>query len=388
MNNRIVITGIGMVDTLGTNPDECFRNMISENYENPVNFETDIESLKRLKCFKTKIPEYNIPVGMRVPMHTALTDASKNAIHVVQQAIGNQDLGTHVGVVFSSLAAKSQTEAAPFVDKMRDGKKLSPRTAVQYLNDFTAGLISQTFDFRGPCVSMDAACATGLYSIDYAIWLLRHHCSHVIVGGTDTPAVNDDMYLFSQLGALGTESKPFDKNRDGFIMGEGAGCFLLELENTAIQRGAEILGYIYEVSNRTDGSLGSPTAPDADMTGAIYAMKRSLQLEVDIAFVNAHGTSTPLGDDLEYNAIQKVLPEVPVVSFKSKLGHTLAASAINESIYTLLCLQNGIIPANHNILECDHKYVYKYKMPTKCKFALKNSFGFGGKSSSMLIGVE
>lgn len=388
MMNRIAITGIGMVDTLGVSPQECFDNLISDTYDQPVNFETEVDSLNHLTCFKTRTPEYNIPDGMRLPMHKALTDASKNAIHVVQQAIGDRELGSHVGVVFSSLAAKPQTEAAPFIDKMRNGKKLSPRNAVQYLNDFTAGLISQTFDFRGPSVSMDAACATGLYSIDYAIHCLRNHASHVIVGGTDTPAVNDDMYLFNQLGALGSESKPFDKTRDGFIMGEGAGCLLLELESTAVSRGANILGYIYDVSNRTDGSLGSPTAPDLDMSGATYAMQKSSQWADDIAFVNAHGTSTPMGDDLEYNAIQKVLPKVPVVSFKSKLGHTLAASGINETIYTLMSLINGVIPANHNISECDHKYVYKYKTKTEKKFALKNSLGFGGKSSSMLIGIE
>jgi 3-oxoacyl-[acyl-carrier-protein] synthase II len=387
MTDRIAITGVGIVDTLGTSPMECWENMLNENYEHPIDFETDVESLKGLKCFKTKVPEYEIPEGMRKPMHNALTIASKNALHVVQSATQHLD-STDVACVFSSLAAKPETEAGPFVDRMRDGKRLSPRVAVQYLNDFTAGLISQTFDFRGACVSMDAACATGLYSIDYAIHLLNSH-KYVVVGGTDTPAVDDDMYLFNQLGALGTKSSPFDKTRDGFIMGEGAGCFLLEKESNALERGANIIGYINSVSHHTDGALGSPTSPDLNMTGAIASMTKATEgIDPDkIAFINAHGTSTPIGDDLEYGAIQQVIPETPVVSFKSKIGHSLASSGINETTYTLMCLWNGKIPKNFNIDDCDLDYVYKYSQKLTKKVAVKNSFAFGGKSSSLVLEV-
>ena len=384
--DRIAITGIGLTDTLGTNPSECFESMISDHYINPTDFETEIESLRGLKCFKAKEVDYKLPSSIRKSTHNSLSVASKNAIHVVQQAIGNID-SSDVAVIFSSLASKPQTATASFCDKMREGKRLSPRIAIQHMKDFTAGLISQVFDFRGACLSMDAACATGLYSIDYAIHLLNSH-KFVIVGGTDTPAVNDDMFTFSQLGALGTQSRPFDKNRDGFIMGEGAGCLLLERESTALDRGAKIFGYIYSVNNRTDGSLGSPTSPDKNMTGAISSMNASILDKEKIGFVNAHGTSTPVGDDLEYYAIQKVLPGIPVVSFKSKIGHSLSANAITETIYTLQCLIHNVIPANFNITECDHEYVYKYKIETNAKFALKNSFGFGGKSSSMLLGIQ
>jgi len=387
MNDRIVITGVGIVDNLGTSPMECFENMLSEEYIDPVEFETEIESLKGLKCFKTSVPEYNIPEGIRKPMHNSLTVASKNALHVVQQATAGMD-STDVAVVFSSVAAKPQTEAGPFIDKMRDGKRLSPRTAVQYLNDFTAGLISQTFDYRGACVSMDAACATGLYSIDYATHLLKTH-KYVIVGGTDTPAVDDDMYLFNQLGALGTKSSPFDVNRDGFIMGEGAGCLVLEKESDAKARGAGIIAYINKISHHTDGALGSPTSPDLSMTGAkasMSAVTNGIDLD-DVAFVNAHGTSTPIGDDLEYAAIQAVIPETPVLSFKSKIGHSLAASGINETIYSVMCLCNGVIPKNFNIDDCDLEYVYKYKQKLTKKIAVKNSFAFGGKSSSLVLEV-
>lgn len=383
MADRIAVTGVGIVDTLGTSPMECFENMLDDNYVHPVEFETEIESLQGLKCFKTRVPEYDIPDGIRKPMFNSLSIASKNALHVVQQAMGDID-STDVAVVFSSLASKPETEAGPFVDRMRGGKRLSPRTSVQFLNDFSAGLISQTFDFRGACVSMDAACATGLYSIDYGIHLLKTH-KHVIVGGTDTPAVDDDMYLFNQLGALGTASCPFDKKRDGFIMGEGAGCLMLEKESDAIARGANIIGYVNTISHHTDGALGSPTAPDLNMTGAIASMRDVTKDVSDVAFVNAHGTSTPIGDDLEYGAIQQVIPNTPVVSFKSKVGHSLASSGVNETIYTLMCLWNQVIPKNFNVDDCDHEFVYKYKHKLKHKTAVKNSFAFGGKSSSILL---
>ena len=386
MKDRVVITGVGLTDTLGTYPMECFENMMSDHYEPPTNFNTEIESLKGLKCFKAREVEYKIPDGIRKPTFNSLTVATKNALHVVQQAIGDLD-SRDVAVVFSSVASKPETETAPFIERMHGGKRLSPRTAVQYLKDFTAGLISKTFDFRGACTSMDAACATGLYCIDYAMYLLNTH-KFVVVGCTDTGAVDDDMFIFNQLGALGTESRPFDKKRDGFIMGEGAGCLLLEKESDAIIRGANIIGYINTVSHHTDGALGSPTAPDENCTGSLASMmKASEGIAEDIAFVNAHGTSTPIGDDLEYHAIQQVLPSVPVVSFKSKIGHSLAASGINETIYTLMCLSNGVIPQNFNVDDCDHEFVTKYRQEFTKKFAMKNSFAFGGKSSTLILEV-
>ena len=384
MKDRVVITGVGLVDSLGTSPMECWENMISDDYVDPIDFETEIESLKGNKCFRSKTPDYTIPEGIRKPTFASLTTATKNALHVVQQAIGDVD-DNDVAVVFSSVAIKSETMAKPFLDKMLGGKRLSPRSGVQYLKDFSAGLISQVFDFRGACVSMDAACATGLYSIDYGVHLLDSH-KFVVVGGTDNPAVDDNMYIFSQLGALGTKSSPFDKNRDGFIMSEGAGALLLEKESDAIARGANIIGYLHSLSHHTDGALGKPTAPDPNCTGSLASMKQVTDGIVDdIAFVNAHGTSTPLGDDLEYNAIQQVVPRVPVVSFKSKVGHSLAASGINETIYTLMCLYNKVIPKNFNINECDHEFVYKYRRKIHGKYAVKNSFAFGGRSSSLVL---
>jgi 3-oxoacyl-[acyl-carrier-protein] synthase II len=387
MKDRVVVTGVGLVDTLGTYPMECFENMIDDHYEPPIDFETDVESLKGNKCFRAREVNYVIPDGIRKPTHASLSTASKNAIHVVQQAIGDID-STDVAVVFSSVAIKQETMAKPFLDKMIGGRRLSPRSGVQYLKDFTVGMLSQVFDFRGACVSMDAACATGLYSIDYGMHLLDTH-KFVVVGGTDNPAVDDNMFIFSQLGALGTESRPFDKKRDGFIMGEGAGAMLLEKESDARARGANIIGYINTVSHHTDGALGKPTAPDPNCTGSLAAMRSVTNDSAgEIAFVNAHGTSTPLGDDLEYNAIQQVVPSVPVISFKSKVGHSLAASGINETIYSLMCLYNGVVPKNFNIDDCDHEFVYKYKKQVKDKFAMKNSFAFGGRSSSLILEVE
>ena len=146
MKDRVVITGVGLVDSLGTSPMECWDNMISDDYVPPVDFETEVESLKGHKCFRSKTPEYIIPEGIRKPTFASLSTATKNALHVVQQAIGDVD-DNDVAVVFSSVAIKSETMAKPFLDKMLGGKRLSPRSGVQYLKDFSAGLISQVFDF-------------------------------------------------------------------------------------------------------------------------------------------------------------------------------------------------------------------------------------------------
>ena len=186
---------------------------------------------------------------------------------------------------------------------------------------------------------------------------------------------------------MGTKSCPFDDDRDGFIMGEGSGCFILESEEKAKKRNANIIAYLYKPGYGSDTS--SPTSPDPDGAAAKLSMINALKGN-DVSFVNAHGTSTPMGDEIEYNAIKEVLGNVPIVSNKSKIGHTMGACGIIEAIYTIKSLQSGQIPNNHNITKCsfdtDGMITDKNRTITGKK-ALNNSFGFGGKCASQLIEI-
>lgn len=388
--DNVVVVGMGMIDTLGKNTNECWNALIADEYTPPVFFETKHEHMRHLKAFYADKTELNYPSVIRKPLYNVLSDASKMALHVIEEATEGLDIDVKTtAVVFSSLASKPGMDTEFFQNAMVPGKRMSPRKAVQVLKDFTVGLICNVYGYEGAACAVDAACATGLYNIDYGMHLLKSH-DVVIVGGTDTPVANDDMYYFDQLGALGTHSAPFDKNRDGFIMGEGAGVLVLTTERYAEQKGWPVEAVLGPIAHGNDGWNGNQTAPDPNATGSTKAMKGVYISSVkdEISFVNAHGTSTPLGDDLEYNTIQKVIGSVPVVSFKSQIGHTLAGSAMLETIYTILSLQNGIIPPNKNITECDLENINTSIVQTDKKFAIKNAFAFGGKSSSILIGVN
>jgi 3-oxoacyl-[acyl-carrier-protein] synthase II len=320
-------------------------------------------------------------------------------LHTVSQALKDIPPSQNVGVVFSCLNPEGPTKLKYAMWLGGMGKRLKPRQQLQHLQSYASGLISTHYDFNGASLTLGAACATSLYIIDYAIKLLEDDEYDYVVAGA-AEGSNDlwGLSYFNTLGAIGTHSAPFDKNRDGFIMGEGSGTLVLEKEENAIARGAKIYGYIHGVGKSNDAAKANPTSPDPDGTGIKLSMTRAMKKGVnmapygvgthwgnELAFVNAHATSTPAGDDAEYNAIQHLFPGVPVTSFKSKVGHTMGASGVLELIYTLMALNDGTVPPNHNIKDCDLKHVPTEPAQTEKRFAIKNGLAFGGKNATVLI---
>lgn len=378
---RVAITGLGLVDTLGNNPDMCFNNYLTkEHYPTEYRYEDSI--LSHLKCFYSDY-ELLIPENIKSSIYKSLHKLNKLGLHSVEQALDGIPKSSNVAVVYSTITAAAETNAMFHDFCSKGGKRLRPRQLIQAHKDFLVGLIPQIYDFHGITTSMYAACSTSLYNLDYAVRILDDY-DYVIVGGSDVGTELSELAWFNELGAIGTHSAPYDRERDGFIMGEGGGCIILEKEDDAVKRGATIHGYIHSIGMGNDGSAGSSTAPDINSSGIKKAMKDTNFISDQIAFVNSHGTSTPIGDELEYNAIREVVGDVPVVSFKSKIGHTMGASGVIELIYTLKALNSGIIPQNHNIKNsvCD---VPTEVGKTNRKFALKNSLGFGGKNVSVLL---
>jgi 3-oxoacyl-[acyl-carrier-protein] synthase II len=242
----------------------------------------------------------------------------------------------------------------------------------------------------GTSFAIYASCASGLLSIDYAMRILDEY-DYVIVGGADAGVFEIAMKYFASIGALGNTNSPFDDNREGFVMGEGAGVLILQNLEKVKQFSSTIHAKLYPVGSASDAF--DLTSPAKDGRGAKIAMEKSLKYVTDIDVVSAHATSTPIGDPIEYDVISEKLPNVPIYAPKSKIGHTLAAAGILETIYSIESMKKGIIPHCQNMVKCSYDiHNTLVKTPTKIDKpilrTLNNSFGFGGKCACQVIEVK
>ena len=301
---------------------------------------------------------------------------------------------TNVGVIFSSFAAGSVVKM-DMLAAFNQGKKYSPRKSLNIGGEHTAAQVAAVYGFNGPNYSMVSACATGIVSIDAACAYLKSNpdLDAMLVGATDRTADAFNMYWFNILGALSPTgvSAPFDKSRNGFVMGEGAATIIIEPLSKALKRGANVYATINGCGVVT--KFDSDTSPDPEGEGAVQCMlaacKQAGLNPSFIDYVNAHATSTPVGDIIEYDAIAKIIKhDVVVVSNKGQIGHAMSACGLIETIYTLLTMKMGISPGNANLVDPigDSNLI----LPTESikvdvKYAMKNSFGFGGRNASMIL---
>ena len=361
MTNKIAITGIGLVDNLGDNPDYCFANYISDQKEVAVDSK-----------FTAKKDALIQPENMRNPLWASLTDINKMAFHAVEQCLMNNPVNTDVFTLFTTLSAGSD-DNIHYSDDVRQGKNtFRPKKLVQALGDFINGCIPITYDFRGGSVGFNAACATSLYQLDYAFHLVKEH-DFVLCGASETGNNDWDMHFFRTLGAIGTQSKPFCETRDGFVMGEGAGVLVLEEREHAIARGANIYAEIkgYGMS----GDAHHITAPAENGDGGFRAMRSALSdaniNNSEIDYINAHGTSTPLGDMIELKAIGRLLGDnlskVSIRSTNSATGHLLGAAGAIEAIFSILSIVNQIVPPTNNLINPDEQSVGFDLVPINAK---------------------
>jgi len=362
-----------MLDTSYTHPPLYSHSRLERHRQQPV-FPVDRDKLV--------IPELK-PSVLRNLEHCNLF-----ALHTVEQALKQSGVkhSSNVGVIGSSITMGNYYSMDTWRPMVSETGRVRPKLLLNCAKDFMSGFISQHYGYKGLNTSLYASCATSQFSIDYAMRYVDEYDYMVCV--MSEHGVNEaDVNFFNMIHAMGTKSCPFDDDRDGFIMGEGSGCFILESEEKAKKRNANIIAYLYTPGYGSDTS--SPTSPDPDGAAAKLSMINALKGN-DVSFVNAHGTSTPMGDEIEYNAIKEVLGNVPIVSNKSKIGHTFGACGIIEAIYTIKSLQSGQIPDNHNISKCSFDtdgMITNKNRTTTGKKALNNSFGFGGKCASQLIEI-
>ena len=405
---RVVITGMGLITSVGNTP-ETFWNSV-------VNGKSGIKTLTGLNP-----DEYTSKVAGQVLDFDPLKyfdakDArridrfSQFAVAAAEHAVEDSKLDmtkenpTRVGVmVGSGIGGLATIEEAHARLLKRGPRGVSPFLIPKMIVDLAAGHISIRHGMKGPNLCVVTACATAAHSIAMAFRSIKFNDAEVYVtGGTESAITALGMSGFSNMQALSTSfndeperaSRPFDKDRDGFVMSEGAGIVVIEELQHALDRNAPIYGEILSVGMSSDAY--HIAAPEAEGKGAEQAMVMALNQSgvapSEIEYVNSHGTSTPLGDISECMAINRVFGEdshVMVGSTKSMTGHTLGAAGGIEIIATCLAMQKGIVPPtinNENQDErCKVDCVPNVARDVQIKTAMSNSFGFGGHNASILV---
>ena len=332
------------------------------------------------------------------------------AVAAGQQAMDDSGLGItgqnadRIGVfVGSGIGGIESLESQFAVMAARGPSRLSPFLIPMLLTDTAAGAISIRFRLRGPNLAVVSACATGAHAVGEGAAAIRRGDADVMICGSSEAAVTPMTIAgFAAMRALSTRndaperaSRPFEKQRDGFVVGEGAGVLVLESLEHALDRGARIYGEVAGYGATADAS--HITAPPEDGEGAARAMKLALEqaqrTPQDVQYINAHGTSTPLNDRAETQAIRAVFGEhaetLAVSSTKSMTGHLLGGAGGVESVFSLKAIEDNVIPPTINYEEpdpdCDLDYVPNTARSADINAAMNNSFGFGGHNASLLF---
>ena len=408
MRKRVVITGLGMVSPLGLNVEESWQALIAgksgagpithfDAWDNKTKFAAEVKGFDPIALFgrrdARRMDRY-VQFALAASLQ-AVEDAQLDVTEENRDRIGVL-IGTGIGGVGTLL------EQADVMAK-RGASRVSPFMIPMMLADSGPGVVAIHLGVRGPNMSVVTACATGSNAIGEAAEIIRRGSADVMIaGGGEASIVKIAMAGMNSIGALSARndepqkaSRPFDKNRDGFVMGEGAGVVILESLEHAQARGANILAELSGYGTSDDAYHIS--APAEGGEGAALCMRLALEnadlTPEDIGYINAHGTSTKLNDKGETEAIKSVFGayayEIPVSSTKSMTGHLLGASGALEAIFCTKALDEGIVPPTINYEtpdpECDLDYVPNQARNVDFKHALSNSFGFGGHNATLII---
>ncbi len=414
---RVVVTGLGIVCPLGIGIDHVWNRLIN-NASGITNLRGfDTEGLPSLVAGHIPVdPNDNgaficedwVTQQQKRRMDKFIIYAIAAARMAIQDAswsTNDEHTALRSGVlVGSGIGGLTSIEEAVITIHEKGVKRLTPYFIPSSLINLASGHISIEHNLKGPNHSIVTACATGTHAIsDAANMIAQDKVDMMVTGGTEAPICRLGMVGFSAMKALSTHfndqprraSRPWDQNRDGFVMGEGAGILILESLEHAKKRNANIYGEIsgYGMS----GDSYHITAPASDGNGGFRAMQTALEhakINFDeIDYINAHGTSTPLGDEIEINAIKDLFKEhakqLAVSSTKSAIGHLLGAAGAVEAIFCLKALQTGIIPPTLNLENpspgCDLNLVPHHAQERKLTHVLSNSFGFGGTNGSIIF---
>jgi 3-oxoacyl-[acyl-carrier-protein] synthase II len=411
---RVVVTGLGAITPLGSNIAETW-----ENIQNGVSGAAPITHFDAT-LFKTKfaceVKDFD-PLKFFDRKEARKLDLyAQYAIAAAKEAIENSGMDLEkidkdeVGVIFAAGIGGIQTfeqEIGYYYANKEQGPKFNPFFIPKMISDIAAGQISIMYGFRGPNYSTASACASSTNAIIDAFNYIRLGKANIILaGGAEAAITQGGVGGFNALTALSTRnddpataSRPFSKSRDGFVMGEGSGCLILEELEHAIARGANILCEVVGGGMSADAYHLTATHPEG--LGAMLVMKRALKdagMEPeDIDYINVHGTATPVGDISEPKAILSVFGEhaykLNISSTKSMTGHLLGAAGAVEAIVSVLSVVNDIVPPTINFTEGDEdpdidynlNFTFNKAQKRTVNAALSNTFGFGGHNASVIV---
>ena len=408
MERRVVITGLGLVTPLGIGVDETWSALCEGR--SGVGEITRFDTTEFTTKIAAEVKDFNaedfLPKkdAKRTEKFIAYAVAgARMAVENARLTIDNSN-GPRIGVITGcGLGGLEMLETTARTVQEKGPRRCSPFFIPRLIGNMAPGMISIHLGAKGPNISVATACAAGAHAIgDACNTILRGQADAMITGGVESVITPTCIAGFNAMKALSTRnddpqkaSRPFDRDRDGFIVGEGAGILILEDLEHALARGATILAEMAGYGQSGDGYHMTSPSPDGD------GMIRCMQAAIDSAgisagaidYINAHGTSTPLNDLYETRAIKKVLGEnaakVPVSSTKSMTGHLLGGAGGIETAFTVLALKNGIIPPTINLEnpddECDLDYVPKVARKADITYAMSNSFGFGGTNASLVV---
>ncbi|MDG1467031.1 MAG: beta-ketoacyl-ACP synthase II [Alphaproteobacteria bacterium] len=417
---RVVVTGLGMLTPLGNGVDVNWKRLISgqSGIRKISGFDVSDISCKIAGQIPQKIDDSE--AGLDIDQWIEPRDQKRidrfiaygiiSAMQAVEDSgwkPKNDEEKHRTGVILGSGIGGLETIAKTTEIMISKGpRKVSPFFIPSALINLLSGQVSIKYGFKGPNHSVVTACSTGAHAIGDASRIIRYGDADVMVaGGAEAACCRIGMAGFAAARALSTSfndnpsvsSRPWDQARDGFVMGEGSGVLVLEERQHAIARGANIYAEIkgYGMS----GDAYHITAPAETGDGGFRAMQAAVRdanlSSSDLDYINAHGTSTPLGDMIELRAIGKLLEHnidnTSISSTKSATGHLLGAAGAIEAIYSILSLVNQIVPPTNNLLNPDNEtsgfdLVPIHAKKRSVKNVLSNSFGFGGTNASLLIG--
>jgi 3-oxoacyl-[acyl-carrier-protein] synthase II len=409
MARRVVVTGLGLVTAVGNDVKTSWEALLaSKSGGGPV---TRFDASKHRVQFANEVKNFDPSLTMdrkEVKRSDLFTQYALAASVEAMQDAGFGD-GTgydplRTGVIIGSGIGGIRTfEDQLDIERSMGPNRVSAFFVPMFIGDIAAGVVSMRYQAKGPNYAVQSACATSAHAIGDAFRLIAYGDADIIIaGGTEAAVSRMAMAGFANMQALShnndnpmTASRPFDRTRDGFVLGEGAGIVVLELLDHALARGATIHGEL--VGYGATGDAYHLTGQPEDHEGLQRAMRRALEdgglRPDDVQYVNAHGTSTPMNDPNEIRAIKKVFgahaASLNVSSTKSSTGHTLGAAGAIEAVFTTLALKHGIVPPTINLHdqdpECDLNCTPNVPVKRELMAAVSNSAGFGGHNTALAL---
>lgn len=415
---RVVVTGVGAICPLSCSIDEAWEKLIAgeSGIERITSF--DVSDIKAQ--IAGQLPTINNPKSAKYVMNPKDWVEEKElgridkfilyALAASSQAISDAGIDSvsdeersRIGVMIGSgIGGLSSIYETALTLAEKGPRRVSPFFIPSALINLASGQVSIKYGFSGPNHAVVTACSSGTHAIGDASKLIKNGEADIMVaGGSEAAVCRLGIAGFSAARSLSTAynydphhaSRPWDKHRDGFVMGEGSGILILEEYEHAVRRGAKI--YAEVVGYGISGDAYHITAPPADGNGAYRAMKNALLAAElnpeDVDYINAHGTSTSVGDLAELHAVENLFGDsrsLSVSSTKSSIGHLLGAAGAVEAIFSILAMKNNVVPATLNLFEPESTKIDLVPIFPKEKrvdVAMSNSFGFGGTNSSLIF---